>query len=421
MLYPLGRGGMGSVWVGEHTELLSKVAVKFIDPLLAQDASARKRFRIEAQAAASLQSPHVVRVFDYGLDRGEPYIVMELLSGETLAQRLAKERRLTVQDTVEVFQQVGRALEVAHASGIVHRDLKPENIFLVGESDELLVKLLDFGVVKVIREDPRWTELVTQPGNRLGTLFYMSPEQISGEPIDGRADVWSLGILMFECLTGRLPFGDVRGPALISSICNSELSRPSEVADVPPGVDELFESATHPRLSERMSSTREFSAQLEALCQGYSGRCVVRLDDTVRRVVAYSSSGRVSEDELRTELVGTAASSFPALADSDERLITSIPAAINGRRDMDHVALVAELSRRKGILWTSCRVPVGETIHLALLFGSEEIGHMTAAVVETFSAENSDRRPEMWPFELVVRFETPLPKDGAWARSPKSR
>src|SRR5690606_18279387 len=129
MLYPLGQGGMGSVWVAEHVELGSNVAVKFIDRRLAQDDQARKRFRREAQAAAALRGKHVVQVFDFGIDEDDPYLVMELLEGETLAARLDREDRLPVEDVARIVEQVASALSRAHERGIVHRDLKPENVF----------------------------------------------------------------------------------------------------------------------------------------------------------------------------------------------------------------------------------------------------------------------------------------------------
>src|SRR5690606_9304752 len=143
MLYPLGRGGMGAVWVGEHVELDFNVAVKFIDPRLAEDEGAKQRFLREAKAAAAPKGRHAVQVFDYGIDDGDPYIVMELLEGETLATRLQREGRLSVESVRRLVTQVGKALLHAHEQGIVHRDLKPENIFLVNEEPDFTIKLLD--------------------------------------------------------------------------------------------------------------------------------------------------------------------------------------------------------------------------------------------------------------------------------------
>ncbi len=411
---------MGSVWVGEHIELRSAVAIKFIDPYLAKEVSAQKRFRIEAQAAAALRSPHVVQVFDYGVDEGEPYIVMELLDGETLAARLRREGRLTVEDTLIVAKHTAKALSVAHEQGIVHRDLKPENVFLMGEFKGLFAKLLDFGVAKVAGEDPRWTELITQPGNRLGTLSYMSPEQVKGEKIGGRADVWSLAIMLFECLTGQLPYGGIRGPALISAICKSRLPAPSTFAAVPDGFDEVFAQSTIRDVEERLSSADALAERFAAIAEGWKGKCEVFGNEgsqPVKRVLAYSSTSPGTVHDT-FQMSFDSGSSSPRQLGSEYRVNTSIPAAINGRRDIDHVALVAKLSRKNGVLWTRHRVEIGEKIHLALLFGKEdELGHMTPANVEALTDEQSTERPDMWPYEVTVRFDNPLPDTDEWKRS----
>jgi len=405
---------MGAVWVGEHLELKSAVAVKFIDQHLAEDDRAKKRFRFEAQAAAALRSPHVVQVFDYGIDEGEPYIVMELLEGETLATRLQRSGQLTVEDTMELCRQTAKALGMAHDRGFVHRDLKPENVFLVGDESGFIVKLLDFGVAKVIREDRRWSEFVTQPGNRLGTIYYMSPEQVQGQAVDGRADIWSLGIVVFECLTGRLPFEGIRGPRLISAISRQPLPVPSQLANVPPGFDAWFERATARELDRRETSAEVLARDFLALAKGYSGKCTaVRRDEgsSLPSVVAFPSteSGTThqstSPGTLNEEIPEDFPDSMRGESDPPER--TSIPAAINGRRDLDHVALIARLSRRRAVLWTRYKVKPGDQIHLTLLSPNDEVGHMTTAEVERVSTTKGDR-PDFWPCEAVVRFDTPL-------------
>jgi len=417
MLYPLGRGGMGAVWVGEHLELKSAVAVKFIDQHLAEDDRAKKRFRLEAQAAAALRSPHVVQVFDYGIDEGEPYIVMELLEGETLATRMQRSGQLTVEDTLEVCRQTAKALAVAHARGFVHRDLKPENVFLVGDETGFIVKLLDFGVAKVIREDRRWSEFVTQPGNRLGTIYYMSPEQVQGQAVDGRADIWSLGIVVFECLTGRLPFEGIRGPRLISAISRQPLPVPSKLASVPPGFDAWFERATARNLEQREASAEALARDLLEILRGHKGKCAMvqpSLDDETlpNVVVAFPStaSGKTSPGTAADEIPEDFPDSIRDDSDPPER--TSIPAAINGRRDLEHIAIIARLSRRRAVLWTRHHVKPGDEIHLTLLSGDDEVGHMTAAEVERVSTAKGER-PDFWPCEVVVRFHTPLSDPGS--------
>ena len=173
----LGRGGMGSVWEAEHIALRSKIAVKLIDPVLATSADAQSRFMREAQAAASLRSPHVVQILDYGIDREQPYIAMELLEGETLAARIERLGRLSPRETARIVTHVARAVGKAHEAGIVHRDLKPDNVFLVHNDEEEIAKVLDFGVAKTTREFGAGAGSGTRTGALLGTPYYMSPNK----------------------------------------------------------------------------------------------------------------------------------------------------------------------------------------------------------------------------------------------------
>src|SRR6185295_773152 len=194
------------VWVAEHLALTTHVAVKLIDQELAKKDSARERFRREATAAAQLRSAHVVQILDHGIDGTQPFIVMELLDGEDLFERLSHRNRLTLRETSKIVTQVARALTRAHAAGIVHRDLKPENVFLVPNEDDEVVKVLDFGVAKITNQG-RSAMKATGMGTLIGTPHYMSPEQVKGiAEVDYRADLWALGVIAFQCVTGELPF-----------------------------------------------------------------------------------------------------------------------------------------------------------------------------------------------------------------------
>src|SRR5689334_5323196 len=175
----LGQGGMGSVWAADHLALNSQVAVKIIDPAIASNAEALGRFLREAQSAAALRSPHVVQTFDYGVEDGVPFIAMELLEGQSLAQRLEQSGRLTLEQTAKIMTEVGRAISRAHDAGIVHRDLKPDNIYLVKNDDEEIAKVLDFGIAKATGGQ-LGNSSQTRTGAILGTPYYMSPEQAEG-------------------------------------------------------------------------------------------------------------------------------------------------------------------------------------------------------------------------------------------------
>ncbi len=204
----LGAGGMGVVYRAEDTRLGRPVALKFVSQDLTDDAQAIQRLRSEARAASALNHPHICTIYDIGEDEGRPFIVMELMTGRTLRERLLAGGALKAQQVLDVGIEVADALRVAHGSGIVHRDIKPGNIFL---TDTGHVKILDFGLAKVTptllgsvttahSPDP------TAAGVMLGTTAYMSPEQVTGEQLDPRSDLFSLGVVLYEAATGEHPF-----------------------------------------------------------------------------------------------------------------------------------------------------------------------------------------------------------------------
>jgi len=267
LMSKLGQGGMGSVWLAEHLTLRTEVAVKLIDPSIAESREALGRFQREAQSAAELRSTHIVQIFDYGIDEGTPYIAMELLQGESLAARLARLSTLTPSVTVQILSQVARALSLAHEKGVIHRDLKPDNIFLVREGADEVCKVLDFGIAKKLGSLSGSSGIKTNTGAMLGTPYYMSPEQALGQSnIDHRTDIWSLAIIAYECLTGVRPFEKETLGALLMAICQEPLPTPSKIAAVPPGFDEWFARAAARELSKRFQSAADAASQLRVIC-----------------------------------------------------------------------------------------------------------------------------------------------------------
>jgi serine/threonine protein kinase len=261
----LGRGGMGSVWRAEHLQLRSPVAVKLLDSAISGNDQMLARFMREAQSAASLRSPHVVQIFDYGVEDGTAFIAMELLQGESLAERIARLGTLSAEEVIRFLSQVLRAIGKAHESGIVHRDLKPDNIFICNDEPEF-AKVLDFGVAKV-----KTSELTasagsrTQTGMMIGTPYYMSPEQTQAKDVDQRADLWAIAIIAYECLVGRRPFtGDSFGE-LVIAIVTRPVPVPSQNASVPPGFDEWFVKGTQRDRERRFGSAREMADELAKL------------------------------------------------------------------------------------------------------------------------------------------------------------
>ncbi len=206
---PLGRGGMGAVWAATHTVTRRRVAMKFVRGPAHARSELRGRFLREARAATAVKHPNVVHVIDvFELDEDTPVMVMELLEGETLAARIEREERLSLTETARILLPVISAVGTAHARGIVHRDLKPENIFLAVDRDgHANVKVLDFGIAKLVDADGLEAGgLVTQTGATLGTPCYMAPEQaVATKDPDHRVDVWALGVILYECLSGVRP------------------------------------------------------------------------------------------------------------------------------------------------------------------------------------------------------------------------
>jgi serine/threonine-protein kinase len=261
----LGKGGMGSVWRARNIKLDAPVAVKLMDPAIAADESALHRFYREAHAGATLRSPHILQVFDHDVDAatGQPFIVMELLDGEPLSKRLERVG-LSLAQTEAVLADVCRGLAVAHQHGVIHRDLKPDNVFLERNRDQELAKILDFGIAKsqAFALGPG-----TQTGAILGTPFYMSPEQIRGAKlVDARSDLWSLAVIVHECVTGRRPFhADTLG-ALAVAICTDPLRPVSDWVRVPAAVDEWFARALDRDPDRRFQSAGELARAFSSAC-----------------------------------------------------------------------------------------------------------------------------------------------------------
>jgi serine/threonine-protein kinase len=263
----IGRGSMGTVYRAVHVTLGQRVAIKLISSEHSQSVEARRRFSTEAKAVAKLRSRHVVQVYDDGeTPEGNPYIVLELLEGETLEQRLERERDIALVDATRIVSHVGRALARAHAQGIVHRDLKPANIFLVKtEDDEVgwLAKVLDFGIAKL---DSHGESGTTQAGTVLGTPLFMSPEQVRGaSSVDHRADLYSLGMCLYHMLTGDFAFYSSNYSEILIGICTLPLPQLRAKAPwVPEAVEVWFQRACAKEPLERFQSADELIEALQA-------------------------------------------------------------------------------------------------------------------------------------------------------------
>lgn len=262
LVHVLGEGNMGVVWLAEHVILRAPVALKLMQPFGESQADAKARFLSEARIACALRSAHVVQVLDYGVDAGTPYIVMERLEGESLAARLERLGSLTSGETVRVIAQVARALERARELGVVHCDLKPQNIFIADDGDEEIVKVLDFGIA-VQSGQARDARRLT-PRGVTGTPQYMSPEQAEcGAKVDGRTDIWALGVVAFECLIGHPPFLGSTLEGILVAVQTAPLPIPSARGPVPAAFDAWFQRACARDREHRFARARTAAHELQ--------------------------------------------------------------------------------------------------------------------------------------------------------------
>ncbi|MCC6874435.1 MAG: serine/threonine protein kinase [Sandaracinaceae bacterium] len=262
VLRPLAAGGMGAVFEAEHLALARRVAIKIVLPNRASRPQALERFQLEARAAANLGDDGIVQILDLDHDAElGPFQVMELLEGEPLAARIGR-GPMSVEESVRVLGELLRVLERVHAHGIVHRDIKPGNVFLERNFDGERVKVLDFGIARV--RDPRLNpDPSTLPGVALGTLGFMAPEQVRGEEIDARADLYSVGLLLYACLSGREPFAGLPTTEIVSRTVEGLV--PSLAAarlDLPDAVLGAYRRATAAEPATRFQSAREMAAAL---------------------------------------------------------------------------------------------------------------------------------------------------------------
>jgi hypothetical protein len=268
VLAPIGAGGMGEVYRARDSRLGREVALKILPAAFANDADRVRRFEQEGRAAAALNHPNIVVIYDAGSQDGLFYVATELLEGETLRERLAGSA-LPVRKAVDYAIQTARGLAAAHAKGITHRDLKPENLFLTKDG---LVKILDFGLAKQSATRPvggaHPTELATQPietnpGVVLGTAGYMSPEQVRGQVADARSDLFSLGVVLYEMVSGKRAFTGDSAVEVMSAILKQE--PPDLDAALPPGLDRIIHRCLEKKPEERFESARDLAFALEAL------------------------------------------------------------------------------------------------------------------------------------------------------------
>jgi serine/threonine protein kinase len=277
----LAQGGMGAVYEAQHTTLAKRAAVKVLLDKHASDADVVARLRQEARLASSVGDPHIVEVHDVGLTRdGRTFIAMELLVGSSLSERLASGGRLAEREAISVARQIAGALAAAHGKGIVHRDVKPANILLVERDGAPFVKVVDFGISKVLhREDQDDTSPeTTQAGIVLGTPLYMSPEQARGaDDVDHRADVYALGVVLYELVTGKRPFDGRHRMQVVAQVLEGDFRPPSaHLPGISPVLEDVIVRAMAKRREARYQTMAELEQALTKILDGRAGRARLR-------------------------------------------------------------------------------------------------------------------------------------------------
>ncbi len=329
----LGVGGMGAVLAARHLHLDERVAIKVMLPEVADDGATSVRFLREARAAVKIKSEHVAKVLDFGqLDGGQPYIVMEYLVGEDLAAALERRGRLPVRDTVDYLLQACEALGQAHALGIVHRDLKPGNLFLTTRDDGTpCVKVLDFGISKATTQDGSLASLtLTKTQSVVGSPMYMAPEQMrSNQALDARTDIWSLGVVAYELLTGRLPFDAQTMPELCAMVLQDP-PPPLVRDDLPAGLGAAVFRCLEKKPADRFANLAALAAAIAPFGSPSAADLALRISRIRKPDGAASSAPTHSSSPLASTVAADGAFQVEAVA---ARTQPDPAAAVSSRPD----------------------------------------------------------------------------------------
>ncbi|MCM3900109.1 MAG: protein kinase [Pyrinomonadaceae bacterium] len=306
----LGVGGMGEVYLAEDTQLGRQVALKVLAPELRDQTEQLQRLEQEARAASALNHPNILTIYESGEANDVRYIAAEYVSGEALRDCLTREQ-LTISETLDIAMQIVAALEAAHQAGIVHRDVKPENVILRKDG---LVKLLDFGIAKLAQrpledleaEAPTRALVKTSPGMVMGTVGYMAPEQVRGQTVDGRADEWSLGVMLYEMLTGRLPFAGETVSDAIAAILKTEAEPPTNFnSDIPVELERIVLKTLRKDADERYQHIKDLLLDLRDLKQDLDFGAKLKRTPTQDKLTVPKSAGRITAEQI------SSAASFP--------------------------------------------------------------------------------------------------------------
>jgi serine/threonine protein kinase len=390
----LGEGGMGLVFKAKHLRIGESVALKLLHPEWAADPTVVARFEQEARASIRIRNEHVARVMDIEtLESGAPLMVMELLEGRDLSDEILG-RQVPLHEAVDLILQACTALAEAHSLGIIHRDIKPANLFLTRRADGVrLLKVLDFGIAKALDNVPDDTSL-TRTQDVIGSPMYMSPEQIrSSKNVDQRTDIWSLGVIFFEMLSGDTPFGGETSPAVLAAIsADAPRELPKNIAS--PKLEAFMARALAKRPQDRFENVAQFAEALAALSPGY--------DETVRRIARVVHGQRPAPDSFQQTVPGHGAEKPSRRAGTT----TSDPTVLDESGRYAPVVtptLASGKGGRSWLVWAGAAALLGIVATLSLLLRDQEpdeVVHKEVVVREPVPAQRPALEIEQPPADL---------------------
>jgi serine/threonine protein kinase len=359
----IGRGGMAAVYEAENIDIGKRVAVKILAAELITSRVVRERFIREARASASIRSPYICDVYDSGMYEDRPFLVMELLEGESLYDMMTRVRQIDAQTTLRIATHSARGLAKAHESNVVHRDLKPENIFLTkDEEGNLLAKVLDFGLAKFYEPTTPDAASVrlTREGALFGTPAYMSPEQAKGQgEVDHRADLWALGCIVYECLTGQTVWNVEQGVAMIlAQIASAPLPNPLTLRpDLPRSFERWFERALNRDPDKRYQTSKEFA---ESLAEAFAGKDEARADSGT--TPAFLTADTVVDNRLPHGLDDADRASTPTPGERDPMVLSTEtpPAKSSSLRAVSVLMVLSALALGGYATWLYVLHPPGK-------------------------------------------------------------
>ncbi len=346
---------MGVVYKAEDTRLGRQVALKFLPAEVSRDALAIERFQREARSASALNHPHICTIYDIGQDKGFHYIAMELLQGQTL-KHFIESRRLKVEEVLDFGTQIADAFEAAHAAGVVHRDIKPANIFVTARGQ---VKILDFGLAKLVSsrqpDGATMTEHLTSPGVTLGTVAYMSPEQVRGEELDARSDLFSFGVVLYEMATGKVAFSGNTSGLVIDAILNRAPLPPTQLnPELPPKLEEVINKAVEKDRELRCQSAAELRSDLKRLKRDLDSTRITRVIVPVQTEPSPAKSPDLPKKRWRLAGIGISVLAV---------ILSAIAGAWFARRQSTvEPPLYHQLTFRRGTIRMAKFSPDGQTV-----------------------------------------------------------